>query len=1184
MLAAAAALLCGVLALPATAQTPSVCDRTEQVRDAIVEEADVDDCAMVTVELLAGIRGGIHLSRAGITSLQSGDFAGLTSLRVLELNNNSLAPLPAGVFSGLTALIVLDLIRTEQGTLHEDVFSSLPALEVLDLDYNNLTSLPAGVFSGNRRLAELDLTGNDLRSFPAAVTGLTALEELHLGANDLSELPADAFSRLTNLRQINLRKNELTSLPAGVFSGLSELTRLNLSENELTSLPAGVFSGLSELTRLNLSENELTSLPAGVFSGLSKLIALDLEYNQLSSLPAGLLSGLTELTTLDLRYNSVDPLPLTVTVEKVGTEQARAKVLAGAPFAVDFTPTVSNGSLTTGGATVLSVAAGSVEGTPVTVERTSGTTQAVTVDVDLTIQPVLPSQHEGYEFVRARSGLPAEILPLKPPGIRNVTLVNGPGGDGVWSAGERVELEVRFAKPVVVERPACWDNGDGQCREPGPYVVVAMRDDSRPGHGSVLSTPLVPYESGSGTATLRFAYTVGAGEAGAKGVEVADGKLILRGATIRRAGVDVDSSYSRTRVMQVEVRARGSAGGWTVGETVRVAVRFAGPRQDENRDQVVVEEGTPSIGLLLGDRDRRGVSRTASYERGSGSNTLTFEYEVAARDGGVSAVEVVADSLRLNGATIRNEDGYDAELEHPGAERYSSRALRALDAEPAHEGGTLRFTMELAEASKSPVTVDYETADGTATAGEDYEAKRGTMTFTPGHTRKTIEVEVLRDEEAEDEETVSLRLSNARSEDSEAPVEVTVAQAEGTIEDVAPEAPSGGLTARFARAPAEHDGKAFTLRIAFSETIRMSGRRLRLDVVSVSGGRATKAGPVNGRKDRWNLTVRPASLADVTVTLAAGAACDTPAAVCTADGKALSNTLSTVVRGPVTVSVADARVREAAGATLDFAVSLSRAASGAVSVTWATADGSATAGSDYRAGQGKLRFAPGETEKTVAVAVLDDAHDEGEETLTLRLTAATGARIADGVATGTIENTDHMPAAWLARFGRSAATHVLDAVEARLQGGASHTWVQLGGHRIGGGAAASEALARLAPQPRLWDEVAEADPAGRDVTVNQLLLGSAFHLASNDGAASGPRLSAWGRVASSGFDGVAGDTAFDGTVTTATLGVEGVRALADGPGAGLQRRRRRLHPRCRGRRPPGQQADEPASLPTPPTG
>ena len=130
--------------------------------------------------------------------------------------------------------------------------------------------------------------------------------------------------------------------------------------------------------------------------------------------------------------------------------------------------------------------------------------------------------------------------------------------------------------------------------------------------------------------------------------------------------------------------------------------------------------------------------------------------------------------------------------------------------------------------------------------------------------------------------------------------------------------------------------------------------------------------------------------------------------------------------------MADARAREGEDETIDFAVSLSRAASGAVSVTYATADGSATAGSDYTARQGKLRFAPGETEKTISVPVLDDAHDEGAETFTLRLSAASGAAIADGVATGTIENTDHMPAAWLARFGRTVTDQVLGAVEARL--------------------------------------------------------------------------------------------------------------------------------------------------------
>ena len=110
------------------------------------------------------------------------------------------------------------------------------------------------------------------------------------------------------------------------------------------------------------------------------------------------------------------------------------------------------------------------------------------------------------------------------------------------------------------------------------------------------------------------------------------------------------------------------------------------------------------------------------------------------------------------------------------------------------------------------------------------------------------------------------------------------------------------LTASFVDVPAEHDGdSAFTLRMAFSEPLSwMNGRRLREDVVAVAGGRATKAGRVNRRRDLWQLTVEPDSLADVTVTLAAGAACGTPAAVCTSDGRALSNTISATVLGPAT--------------------------------------------------------------------------------------------------------------------------------------------------------------------------------------------------------------------------------------------------------------------------------------------
>ena len=235
---------------------------------------------------------------------------------------------------------------------------------------------------------------------------------------------------------------------------------------------------------------------------------------------------------------------------------------------------------------------------------------------------------------------------------------------------------------------------------------------------------------------------------------------------------------------------------------------------------------------------------------------------------------------------------------------------------------------------------------------------------------------------------------------------------------------AAALTARFVDMPAEHDGQtAFTLRLAFSEAIRMSGRRLRGDVVAVAGGRATKAGRVNQRKDLWKLTVKPDSLADVTVTLAGGAACDTPEAVCTKGEprRKLTNTISTTVLGPAALSVADARAEEGSDETIDFAVSLSREAHASVTVDYTTAAGSATAREDYTRTSGTLSFAPGETEKTVAVPVLDDAIDEGEETFTLRLSDATGAVIADGTATGTIENSDPLQKMWLSRFGRTVA-------------------------------------------------------------------------------------------------------------------------------------------------------------------
>ncbi len=271
------------------------------------------------------------------------------------------------------------------------------------------------------------------------------------------------------------------------------------------------------------------------------------------------------------------------------------------------------------------------------------------------------------------------------------------------------------------------------------------------------------------------------------------------------------------------------------------------------------------------------------------------------------------------------------------------------------------------------------------------------------------------------------------------------------------------------------------------------------------------------------------------------------------------------------VSVADARVDESAGAPLAFRVTLDEAQMSAVSVRYATSDGSATAGADYVAASGVVRFEAGETVKTVNVAVLEDSHDEGEETMTLTLSHPFGAEVSDGVATGTIVNTDAMPRAWLGRFGRTVAGQVVEAVEARMtavrQAGVE---VSIAGQRVGAAGAFDEAASRGGDAvggrlaggragengPEGLDMAASRDAGAaggrlagwlaggidseeRTVSGRELLAGMSF--ARTEGTAESGFVSLWGRGVVTDFDGRDGELSVDGEVATGLLGADWAR-------------------------------------------
>ncbi len=117
-----------------------------------------------------------------------------------------------------------------------------------------------------------------------------------------------------------------------------------------------------------------------------------------------------------------------------------------------------------------------------------------------------------------------------------------------------------------------------------------------------------------------------------------------------------------------------------------------------------------------------------------------------------------------------------------------------------------------------------------------------------------------------------------------------------------------------------------------------------------------------------------------------------------------------VIVAPV-ISMADLSVMEGNNGTttVNVLVKLSEAASGSVTLRYATRDGTALSGSDYESAVGVITFVPGETEKVLPVSILGDVVYEADETFTVELSEVKGAALGPARATVTILNDDNSP-------------------------------------------------------------------------------------------------------------------------------------------------------------------------------
>jgi chitinase len=336
----------------------------------------------------------------------------------------------------------------------------------------------------------------------------------------------------------------------------------------------------------------------------------------------------------------------------------------------------------------------------------------------------------------------------------------------------------------------------------------------------------------------------------------------------------------------------------------------------------------------------------------------------------------------------------------------SGPGLSASDASVSESDGVASFVLSLSEVAAGIVTVDYATAAGTAVAGSDFTATSGTLSLAPGELSATVAVAILDDERDEADEAFTLRLSNASGGG------LLDGTAQATITD---DDPPPTLAIDDAQAV---EGAGGSANLAFRVTLTPpSGRTVN---VSFSTANGTAAAASDYTATSGTLTFAPGSSARTvrvpvvgdarieadetfTVTLTA------PVNGTLADGSATGTIANDDVGGTVQWSAARYSVSER-GPAARITVTRTGGSGAGVRVDFATTNGSALAGSDYRARTGSLTFGAGVTSRTFAISIIDDAvAREGAETVALSLTnvvnGAMGAR-----ATALLSIIDNEPA------------------------------------------------------------------------------------------------------------------------------------------------------------------------------
>ncbi|MEZ4511922.1 MAG: Calx-beta domain-containing protein [Chloroflexota bacterium] len=297
---------------------------------------------------------------------------------------------------------------------------------------------------------------------------------------------------------------------------------------------------------------------------------------------------------------------------------------------------------------------------------------------------------------------------------------------------------------------------------------------------------------------------------------------------------------------------------------------------------------------------------------------------------------------------------------------------------------TAVITVELSKAAANPVSVQYASSNGTASAGSDYTAVSGTLNFGVGETSKTFNVPITNDTVSEPSETVNLTLSNATSVGLGTPATAVLTILDNDQPTVQLSSSTTSVdetagTTSFNVTLSHTTYQPVTVDLASADGTASAGSDYTAisQTVTIPAGQTSYLVTVTVADDSW---YEGAETAVFTLTNPTGATLGTPAS--------LTLTINDDETAPTVSFIGNSTSVAENGGSLDVEVQLSATTQHTVTVNIASSNDTATAGSDYTAISQTLTFAPGATSQMVTVAISDDVAEEGNEAFQLTLSNA----------------------------------------------------------------------------------------------------------------------------------------------------------------------------------------------------